>query len=405
MRLAANARHWVLLDQMLVSGSNFLIALVLARAMGPAVFGVYALITAVQQFCVGLSTSLVANPVGMALPHADAEADRQVLLAGGHAVQLLIGGCLAALTAVVGTVVVHLMSAPGVGMAEIGLLGIGVATLPLLEWHRKMLFIRSAYREVFIADACLYGPLLPTVLLLAKVDRASVAWVMASWAACSLLAVAWGHRSTRTPAHWRLVREHVRRQWKASLEWVAATQIQWIGSQGVIFVAAPLVGVAGIGAYRSAVSLLGFTNAIGQMLDNTVSLRSAAHFAKGGEAALRAYLYKTVSLSTLAVAVIVAPFALFPHVVFEALLGDAYRGYESILVVHTVYTVLLFGYRGLIYYQRAKMHGAKVAYAATVFAASSVCVVAMACEVYGAIGIVFGLTFGMFSSIAYMIYR
>lgn len=405
MRLVANARHWVLLDQALVSGSNFLIALVLARAMGPAAFGVYALITAVQQFCVGLSTSLVANPVGMALPHADAEPDRQVLLVGGHAIQLLIGGGLAALTAVVGTVVVHLLPAHGVGMAEIGLLCIGVASLPLLEWYRKMLFIRSAYRDVFIADACLYGPLLPAVLLLAMADRASVAWVMASWAGCSLLAVAWGHRSTRTPARWRLAREHVRRQWRASLEWVAATQIQWIGSQGVIFIAAPLVGVAGIGAYRSAVSLLGFTNAIGQMLDNTVSLRSAEHYAKGGEEALRAYLYKTGLRSTLAVAVIVAPFALFPHVVFDILLGDAYRGYESILVVHAIYTVLLFGYRGLIYYQRAKFQGAKVAHAAMIFAVSSVSVVAIACGVYGAIGIVFGLTFGMFCSIAYMLYR
>ncbi len=405
MRLATDARHWVLLDQMLVSGSNFLIALVLARAMGPAAFGVYALITAVQQFCVGLSTSLVANPVGMALPHADAQPDRQVLLAGGHAIQLFIGGCLAAVTAVVGTVVVHLLPAHGVGMAEIGLLCVGVASLPLLEWYRKMLFVRSAYRDVFIADACLYGPLLPTVALLAMTDRTSVAWVMASWAGCSLLAVVWGYHSTRTPADWRLAREHVRRQWRASLEWVAATQIQWLGSQGVIFVAAPLVGVAGIGAYRSAVSLLGFTNAIGQMLDNTVSLRSAEHYAKSGEEALRTYLYKTGLRSTLMVALIVSPFVIFPEWICHLVLGSGYVGYESLLPLQAIYTVLLFGYRSLIFYRRAKLQTRMVAHSAVIFAASSIAVTAFVSSSLGPMGIVLSTVTGVFCSVAFLAYR
>lgn len=398
---AVGARQWVLIDQMLVSGSNFLIALILARSMGPSGFGVYALLTTVQQFSVGLSTSLLANPVGMALPHAEGTRDRQVLLGGGQALQMMIGLGFTVVTLLGGTAFCWLMPGTGIGIAEILALAVGVATLPLLEWYRKLLFINSAYRHVFVADACLYGILLPAVAAIAYTGLASVLWVLTLWVIGSLLAVAWGHHSNRLSPDWGLVREHVQKQWRASLEWVAATQIQWAGSQGVIFVAAPIVGIAGIGAYRSAVSLLGFTNAIGQMLDNTVSLRSAEHYAKGGETALRKYLLQTVSRSTMWIALILAPFAIFPGLVFEVVLGDAYAGYESILVVHTIYTVLLFAYRGLIYYQRAKLQGGTVVRGALVFAAASICVVAIASTAFGAIGIVLGLTIGMFCSVLY----
>src|SRR5688572_19593946 len=53
---------WGLADQMLISLTNFVTMVFLARGLGPAAFGVFVLVYTVMQFANGLQSALIIQP-------------------------------------------------------------------------------------------------------------------------------------------------------------------------------------------------------------------------------------------------------------------------------------------------------------------------------------------------------
>ena len=155
--------HWVLADQVLVSGCNFLIAILYARFLGPAGFGLYALITVAQQYFVSVSASLIGNPLITAAPHLHDDRERKQLVERSFAAQLLVSAILGLLAAAAMAACVLTGAA---NFSALGVLGAAASSfgLPMLEWFRKLCFLHRDGPSLFRFDASVYLPIVAMTL-------------------------------------------------------------------------------------------------------------------------------------------------------------------------------------------------------------------------------------------------
>lgn len=395
--------HWVLADQILVSGCNFVLAIIYARTLGPTAFGIYALITVAQQYFVSVSVSLVANPMVTRAPHVEDHEERARLIAGSLSAQFVISGALALVA--VGALSLCLASgAAGIsGWAVLGLAASSFA-LPLLGWCRQLCFLNRDGATLLTFDALTYLPILLVAFLLANSGLMTLDLGVLLWGAASFPVAIGAAVRLRTPCVFSAARSFMTENWRLARDFIVPFQAQWLGSQGMVYLAVPVVRAAGIGAYRSIAGLLGFTNAIGTTLDNMMPIRFAEVYRTGGSAALRQYAAR-FSAAVLGVpALLLPPLAFFAEPIVRLLLGDAYSAYAEILWGQALYVFVLYASRVASYHERARLQTKRIAVSALLgTAVSTLLVIVMASE-FGAIGLVWSTVLGALSGLLYLVF-
>jgi O-antigen/teichoic acid export membrane protein len=81
--------NWAFLDQSVVSGSNFLIGILLARFLGPEAFGIFVLLQSVMLYVNSFQGALIFQPMMSAAPQL-VEHERRKYLQGIFAMQLIL---------------------------------------------------------------------------------------------------------------------------------------------------------------------------------------------------------------------------------------------------------------------------------------------------------------------------
>ena len=393
--------HWVLADQILVSGCNFLLAIIYARALGPAGFGLYALITVAQQYFVSIGVSLVANPLVTRAPHVDDGEEKVRLIAGSLSAQFLLSLALALLAAA-GLSLYLANGAVGIsGLAVIGLAASSFA-LPLLEWCRKLCFLGRDGPTLISIDALTYLPILIAAFFLAQSGLLTLDLGVLLWGAATVPVAVRAALRLRMHCGFAAARSFLIENWRLARDFIVPFQAQWLGSQGMVYLAVPMVGAAGIGAYRSISGLLGFTNAIGATLDNMMPIRFAEVYRSGGTAALRGYAVRFAAVLIGPPALLLLPLVFFAEPIVRLLLGDAFSAYAEILWAQALYVFVLYASRVANYHERARLRTKRIAVAALLgTVVSTVLVIVMASE-FGAIGLVWSTVLGALSSLVYL---
>lgn len=393
--------HWVLADQILVSGCNFVIAILYARSLGPAGFGTYALITVAQQYFVSVSVSLIGNPLITAAPHVQDTNEQRHMIESSFAAQLLVSTGLALLAAV-GMSIYLFVGAPGFsGFAVLGLAASSFA-LPLLEWCRRLCFLHRDGPSLFRFDVLTYLPVVIAACALVRYGWLTLDMAVSLWGASSVTACLYGVYHLRMPCCFVGARAFMVRHWRASRDFVVSFQAQWLGSQGIVYLAAPVVGTSGVGAYRSIGGLLGFTNALGTTLDNMLPLRFAEAYRKGGDPALRKYTVRFgVALTGLLVLLLV-PVGIFAEPIVGVLLGDAYVAYSNILWVQGISVTVIFASRIALYHERARLHTRRIALSAILGTIVSIFLVINITTVLGPVGLAWSTALGGTISLIYL---
>ncbi|EXI69008.1 MAG: Polysaccharide biosynthesis protein [Candidatus Accumulibacter adjunctus] len=395
--------HWVLADQMLVSGCNFILAIIYARALGPTAFGIYALISLAQQYFVSVSVSMVANPLVTRAPHVDDGEERISLIAASLSAQFVTSGALA-LLALLGLSVC--LSTGVAGISVLAVLGLTASSfaLPLLEWSRKLCFLNRDGAALLSLDALTYSPILIAAFLLARSGSMTLDLGVLLWGAASVPVAIGAAVRLRFPCSLPAARSFLVQNWRLARDFVVPFQAQWLGSQGIVYLAAPVVGAAGIGAYRSISGLLGFTNAIGTTLDNMMPIRFAEVYRAGGSAALRKYATRFAAGVIGVWALLLLPLALFAEPIVQVFLGSAYTTYAEILWPQALYVLILFASRVAIYHDRARLQTRRIAVSALIGSAVSTLPVILLTSEFGAIGLAWSTALGALSALLYLVF-
>ena len=322
--------NFTLADQAMVSGTNFLTNILLARALGPKDFGAFTLAWFVVLFVSSLQFALISAPMmSIGSKQSSQRAPKyfgsvfaqEVIFASGSGAVVLVGAWLSG----------QLFPDWRIGMIAVPL-ALATAAYQLRDFVRRYLFTCSRFRAALLFDTATYGiqlGLLGWFAFRSRLEVADPLWIVLISAAFGLSGIA-AHIGSIS-----LQRKHflvvLRRHWQFS-RWLGASAVlQVISSQLFLIASGFFLGTAAVGALRASQNLMGLAQILFFGLQNVIPVRAGNHYRQGGVAGLLAYVKRMTGAMELATGAIVLTFAITPEFWLSLIFGHQFAGNGSLV--------------------------------------------------------------------------
>lgn len=322
-----------LLDQALMSGGNFLAAILLVRALGLEEFGRFTIAWMAVLFAQSLQTAVVVRPMMSIGPRQD-EADWPAY-AGASAVQhLVLALLLAALFGLAASVLAWAAPSIGAGGQAVPLAAATLATL-MHDFQRRLVFTRARPAAALGLDLARTLVLLAGLVLLWRAggaDGAAALWVHAGAGLAGALVGALHLRPIIWPGAVLVpvVLRHLRMG-----RWLAGGAVlEWTQGQLLTLIAAGVLGAAVAGAIRATQTIVGITHLLFEGLQNVIPIGAGRAWHEGGAAALVRYTKKAALACGGATLVILLVIVAAPGFWLTLFYGDRLAGFERLLHWH-----------------------------------------------------------------------
>jgi O-antigen/teichoic acid export membrane protein len=327
--LAGRARgfNWFLLDQIVVSGANFLTSAIVARALGIETFGIFSLAWMMVQFVQSVQSAAILLPMMSVGPKQSPEEAKsyyavsmfhQLVWTFGSAV-LIWAGSLAAARLGLG-VEAEKLAVP---------LFVSVLVTQMHEFLRRYGFTVGRVKQVVFSDVIRYGSLMASLLYAAvfaptKPDSSGVLYLMSISAVLATISV-WSIAPSVRGFRARLVEVSLR-HFNAARWMTGSALLLWITSNFFIVAAGSVLGTAAVGAIRAASSLMQVTNLFFQAAEGFAPPTAARIFHTDGIAGLKKFIRQMIVVAlavTIAATVVLGlPGSFWLKLVFGAEFGD-----------------------------------------------------------------------------------
>lgn len=329
---------WVISDQAVVSGSNFITMVLLARVLGPEEFGIYAWALIGLLLLSEVPASVVLAPHNII--GARLEGPAYVLHTSTMAaMQLLISVSTAAVLFAAAAVVHHVFSGDGGIFVA---LGAAVIAWQGREFVRRVLQTAARWRGS-LSTAAIGGIVhLAALLVLLQAESLSATTALWSLVVASSLSASTGCFLARASLAPRISGASAREAWVMGRWLLGSSTASQIGKyvNGMVL---PLVaGPGAFGLYRAISQLVGMIDlpikALGNFLRPTLSRRSMR-----GVDAVRELVHPLIAFggAGLLVAAIVA--GVFGREILRLVYGDEYAAIAHLVFFVALYPVFTFG--------------------------------------------------------------
>ncbi len=328
----------VLADQALVSGSNFLLGVLLTRELGLDGFGTYSLLWMGVLFALSFSQAFIVQPMLSLGPKQNMDE----YLPSVFTIQLLISflaGVLAVLTLSLSSYF-NLLPETGAYLLWFPVL---IACYLFYDFCRKYFFLTQKSEWALFIDGLYVLVLFALLLWKAWTAELTIAWTVNALIIAQTAAIAL--------AIWKLPRptRNRARLLKVSLQhyhfskWLLGTALlQWFSGNYFLLAAAALLGAAALGALRMVQNVVGLLHVLFLAMENLIPIQAASTYHQGGIDKLRAYLWK-ISLQTGALtSLILVGLMLASKSILFFLYGEVTNGYSFVLIGMAMIYFLVF---------------------------------------------------------------
>jgi O-antigen/teichoic acid export membrane protein len=285
---------WALTDQAIVSGTNFLTNVMLARFMGLRQYGVFALAWMSALFVNSLQSALIVAPM-MSIGPKQEEKDRSCYF-GAVAFQelVLVILCFILLFA---ALKVSAGFFPHAKLQPLALpLAVSASAYQVQDFLRRYFFATRRNRRALANDALSYLTQLPILYLLHEtslLNSATALWVMAATSIFGLITGWFWMEPLQLDFDW--IKAIASRHWKFSRWLSASALLQWT-SGNLFLIAAPIFyGPAAAGILKASQNLMATTHIWFQGLDNVVPVETARRLQEDGVHSMLAYIRSVLS--------------------------------------------------------------------------------------------------------------
>lgn len=284
---------WALVDQSVISATNFLTNVMLARFMGLREYGIFALAWMSVLFVNSIQNALIIAPM-MSIGPKQEEKDRSTYF-GAVAFQelALVCFCFVLVFAAVN------VSNGFFRHADLRHLALPLAVSALAyqgqDFVRRYFFVTRRDRFALIDDIISYATQLPVLFLLhltGSLNSATALWVMAGTSLFGL-AVGWLWVEPLS-LNWGQIKAVSQRHWKVSRWLTGSALLVWTSSNLFVLAAPVYYGAAAAGVLKASQNLMGVTHVWFQGLDNVVPAETARRLRKDGVAGMLAYTRSTL---------------------------------------------------------------------------------------------------------------
>jgi O-antigen/teichoic acid export membrane protein len=327
-RTSALKHFLVIGDQCVVSGSNFLTSIALARGLSLEEFGQFSLIWMSVLFGVNIQLSCIIAPMMSVGPiqrrfsqstYLGCVTVHQLLFTGAST--LLLGFLLFlcfAIGILPGTLIFPLLFAN--------------AAYQLQDFARRALFYLDESLAAVLNDCVSYLgqlALIALYFLRHSLTVGNALWITGLTSAAALLvAVPLLPRPVFAPALLRVV---FRRNWNSARYLVGATFLQWTSGNLFILVSPFFLGAVAAGVMRACQSVTNMTNIWFQGLENSLPSEASNTRKTSGLAGLRRYILRSSTILGLATSAVVLVVAVAPEFWLRIIYGSHLQGYGYVL--------------------------------------------------------------------------
>ncbi len=293
-----NGRAGIIADQMVLSGGNFVLVVLLARWLGIEAFGHFALAWMAVLFALSLHQALITQPMFTFLGKMPRRRQAAWLgvLAGWHvpmAVLLLVSGVLVGAAELAGWL-----------PASWRYIGLAVALFTplyqLQEFARKASFAERRIVRPLMADVVSLLLLTGGLLVMrwrgeVHLEAVLLWWCVALLGGLTLMVPrlhAWWRACRAWPLRWRrrLARIVWTRHYHYSKWLLGKALLQWFSGNAFIIAGASVLGPAAAGAVRIAQNVLGLTHVLFLSLESIVPVQAAQQLFHSGYPAFAKYM-------------------------------------------------------------------------------------------------------------------
>jgi O-antigen/teichoic acid export membrane protein len=331
------------IDQGVISLSNFMATIILARNVDPTQLGVYGVGFVTLRLVRAFQDGLIVQPMNVF--GAGMEQDEFKHYATSTSL-FQIGLALVSATVV---------AVCGWALTELGNDTAGPTLfalwLPFLWWQmqeylRRMLYTRGLVLNAVINSVIANGVRIAIMIYL--VNQGTLSGVT------GLEAIAWGSFVALFPGLWftrqfwsrKLENLKVtwRRNWDFGRWLLGSTLTNWVAVEFYPILTAGLISFAAAGAYRALQNLVAPIHLLLRAIDTFLTPRAASLYGKNGQAALTHTLrsiYMAIGIPILGLLIIAM---LFSEQLLYLIYGDVYLDYSNGVVLMALFYALMFAY-------------------------------------------------------------
>jgi len=279
---------WALSDQAIVSATNFLTNVMLARFMGLREFGIFVLAWMSVLFVNSLQTALIISPM-MSIGPKQEEKDRPSYFGAVVFQELALVTFCFVLVFIALTTSSSLFHHPELKQLALPL-AVSALAYQMQDFVRRYFFATRQNCRALADDALSYLTQLPILFLLHReghLNSATALWVMAGTSIIGMV-VGWFWLE-RIEFHREWIKTVSKRHWKVS-RWLTGSALLTWTSGNLFVIAAPVYyGAAAVGVLRASQNLMGATNVWFLGLENIVPVETARRLRVGGIHSMLAY--------------------------------------------------------------------------------------------------------------------
>jgi len=401
-RFARGRSAQTILDQLLVSASNFLTGIILVRGLGLVDFGKFTVGYVLLLLANSIQLSFISSPM-ITLGSLCAPGDeRNRFVRGVFGVQTVF--CAVAAAATVATVSIYMAVdhggiPPGFALPFAS----SVAAFLMQDWLRRYYFTVGKAAASVWNDALSYVGQVIVLCVLWAAQFLTINSAFWTIAATSGLAFAVGAVVERLGTSRAETRDAWRRTRALSVDLGIANQLQWLVYQGAILIGAGVAGPRAAGGVRATQNVIGPVNVAFQAMENIVPIRAAEEMRKGGIQKAARFLFRFGAAGFIALLVIFSAASLASGRFLAFFYGHELRLYAAVLNLQMLYFLLAWPVRQFTFLLRTIENTRPVLLASVVAAVMSLSLVYPLVRAYGALGIVMAAVGGQIGNLVYLI--
>lgn len=340
---AAQEGYLAAVDQGVISLSNFLATIILARNASPTELGVYGVGFTALRLARSIQEGITIQPMNV-IGAGMEEHEFRRYATGTSIVQIALAILGSASVAVGGWI----LTATGNDVAGPTLFALWFVFLwwQLQEYIRRMMYTRGTVFSAVVNTILANTVRLILMIWLQRQGRLD--------GIASLDAIGWGALAALLPglwftrrflgSSWLSLRQTWQRNWDFGRWVLGGTLANWVAVEFYPVLTAGMISFAAAGAYRALQNLVAPIHLLLRAIDTFLTPRAARQFDLGGKTALYRTLRLTYLISGIPILGVLVFAMLFPSQILHLLYGDTYVEYAGGVTLMAIFYALWFAY-------------------------------------------------------------
>lgn len=341
---------WAFLDQALVSGTNFLSNILLAKYLGIEEFGVYVIIVLGMLLFTLIFQSLVTVPMMNITPKVSLKNEYLKVVKIQSVGFSLLLSLLAFLM-----INLSWIFNKNWDLSDYSLLITLLIFVTLnQDFVRRYFYVKETPKLSFFSDVLRNSLFLGGTTALFLFYDITLRKTLLILTTANLLGVIPFYAIYKNlKVNLENFKVHFFRNWMFSKWLLASSIIQWVSDNTFMLGAGAFLGATAVGAQKAAQSLFGITHIFFHALDNIVPLKIATYIKNNNRTSIVKYIVRLIFIGLLVVGFFTLLFLVFKNALFETIFNKDYLPYTYLLYYIAIFYISLALTNPIVYLIKA----------------------------------------------------